>query len=775
MKIHRPSLRITLAVGAILLLLGTTAYMFAQTSGELTTMTPRAVLESSGCSIDKNLVRLRIDMYLDAKDPYFSKTHVSVVDETSPEFLAGYKGKRDKDGRPLDAVDYNNWWDTLPHKWQDVPFHTHFIYVFPTASDAEIKKQIEDSLTYFYKFYEACWQADKNFLDEWKRIPAIPGTAREEVAIGPSKDLQLSISKLADIKSRTNDFETNVTVTADFVLPTGKQTIDVGSGATDRANRQDPLITYVAQENPANGTGNIDTFQIWPNTNMTGCEAALFYVVSGNFLTTRSNTDIGNVSAGSAQTFTGLTLAVSTGDYLGTYFATGTLESLSTAGTGVWPEGGDKIPCTNLDFGSPLDFTLSIYGTGATVTDQTAYLFRNDNGTEITATSIAAENTAITAPADVNTRLRAQVATGYDLASQGYQLEYKNNSGPWTKAVATTPAISFGVATGSGTTAVTGKAGNGDLTVALPAGWIEGQCAIMVVYSDAGSGSVPTGWNEITGSPFGSATPKLQIFWRILITGDTNPITTISGSSGTLSSVGAIATYNSVHLTTPVEVIGTASVGTGTPMTAAQITTLTDGAWVLGICGRGDNDLSATETFGADATGVTERFDTGTSTGDDSEVVLYDKTIASKGLTGAGSAATSATDPWISVLISLKPRVNGITLSLSDNIAASAATATTAQLSVPGGKSFTAGAISDDTNPITTDIGNGYYSEWEWCVKANSAVIATSDVLTFRVTVAGVVLSTYTVTPSWTIGAGGPTPTPTPTPTPGIKSYGFIF
>ncbi len=218
-----------------------------------------------------------------------------------------------------------------------------------------------------------------------------------------------------------------------------------------------------------------------------------------------------------------------------------------------------------------------------------------------------------------------------------------------------TDAISFGVATASGTAAGYGRNNNGDLTITLPTGWAAGQLAIIVLYSDQGGGSVPVNWTQITGSPWGSATPKLQAFYRFLQAGDANPVTTISGSSATSSHVAAIATYNGVDITTPIEAIGTASAGTGTPMTAGSITTLTGGAWALGLCGRGDNEVAGSQTFNGSATGVTERFDSGTAAGRDSQVSLYDKQIASAGATGNGSSATSATDPWVSVIIALKP------------------------------------------------------------------------------------------------------------------------
>ncbi len=98
-------------------------------------------------------------------------------------------------------------------------------------------------------------------------------------------------------------------------------------------------------------------------------------------------------------------------------------------------------------------------------------------------------------------------------------------------------------------------------------------------------------------------------------------------------------------------------------------------------------------------------------------------------------------------------------LSASANIASSAATATTAQLTAPSGKTtsnLTSGLISDDTNPLpAVDIASGNYTELEWCVQAVTGIAANTNVYQFRVTSNGTPIDTYTDTPQMTIGSGG--------------------
>ncbi len=230
-------------------------------------------------------------------------------------------------------------------------------------------------------------------------------------------------------------------------------------------------------------------------------------------------------------------------------------------------------------------------------------------------------------------------------------------------------AIAFGVGTGKTNTAAPGRTGNGPLTATLPANWVPGDLAIIILYSDQGSGSVPSTWHEITGSPFGAGTEKLQIFWKFLGETESDPVTTISGSGTNISHCANVVTYSGVNPTTPISVIGTPSNGTGTPMTAGAITTTSGDQMVLGCCGRGDNEDASGQTFGGSATGVSEQLDGGTNAGNDSQVSMYEKLIAVSGTSsGNGSADTSATDPWVSVLIALKAAPSAVSIDLNGDI-----------------------------------------------------------------------------------------------------------
>lgn len=79
-----------------------------------------------------------------------------------------------------------------------------------------------------------------------------------------------------------------------------------------------------------------------------------------------------------------------------------------------------------------------------------------------------------------------------------------------------------------------------------------------------------------------------------------------------------------------------------------------------------------------------------------------------------------------------------VVVTLSANIASAAATATTAQLTPPSGKTtadFQAGKLSDDYNPLSTppiDLGASKYTEVEWAVLLQAPLV-NGDVIEFRV------------------------------------------
>jgi len=139
-------------------------------------------------------------------------------------------------------------------------------------------------------------------------------------------------------------------------------TYDIGNAAIDR-NNSSGAGTHVDKNNPADGTGRITSIEIWANTDLTNCEVATFFVVSGDNLSTRDSETIGTVTAGSKQTFV-VNLDVVVGDYIGIKTASGGIEVSTDASGYWWYFSGDAIPCTDETFTLEANRVISLYGKG---------------------------------------------------------------------------------------------------------------------------------------------------------------------------------------------------------------------------------------------------------------------------------------------------------------------------------------------------------------------------------------------------------------------------
>ncbi len=90
----------------------------------------RVKIEPSGLAISKGLVQIQFAFYLEPSESRYEEHHVQVP-IIPPE---GYPGERDA----IDSISYDIWLESLPKKWQNNPFHKHFIYVEPDLTDKEI-------------------------------------------------------------------------------------------------------------------------------------------------------------------------------------------------------------------------------------------------------------------------------------------------------------------------------------------------------------------------------------------------------------------------------------------------------------------------------------------------------------------------------------------------------------------------------------------------------------------------------------------------------------
>ena len=71
------------------------------------------------------------------------------------------------------------------------------------------------------------------------------------------------------------------------------------------------------------------------------------------------------------------------------------------------------------------------YTPGAATLEQAKYRFRNDDGSETTATWKAAQNTAISEGTGTNVRLRFQIQATNDPTAKAFKLQYRRSGGNW--------------------------------------------------------------------------------------------------------------------------------------------------------------------------------------------------------------------------------------------------------------------------------------------------------------------------------------------------------
>jgi len=141
--------------------------------------------------------------------------------------------------------------------------------------------------------------------------------------------------------------------------------IDVGPGAVNGDTSYPAGYTMIDLNNPANANGKIDTVKVWFKTNATALKVGFFYGVAPNF-TCRSVVNIGAVAAGAERTYSGLSLTLKVGDYIGYYEpgGGGQIEFTSSGGTTFWQHMADWTDGVQHTFESNGGYKASLYATG---------------------------------------------------------------------------------------------------------------------------------------------------------------------------------------------------------------------------------------------------------------------------------------------------------------------------------------------------------------------------------------------------------------------------
>lgn len=418
-----------------------------------------------------------------------------------------------------------------------------------------------------------------------------------------------------------------------------------------------------------------------------------------------------------------------------------------------------------------VDFTAS----GGT-SEQLRFRFRYDNGSETTAGWITTESTNSYTPLNQNVRIRTLVDTAGDVSNSLVSLYYKRSDEGSYLPVPTSSSIPAVYGTVTFQSIGTGANGSTSVAPSYPASIAAGDYLTLHV-SSGGTGnptpSTPSGWTLLatgtsTDGTFGIDTGprRMTVFGKIAAGTETGTLSVTITSGNTCR--GTIARWTkSGSGTWTIEAQGAddSTSGTGVSMTTASMNWNTGDATCVAVCQRVDSATQSAQsltasgvTFGT----MTNRASTAVTTGNDHRHVV-DTFAAITGTSNVNATATwaytaSAAVSAGGVIVRLREYTaatpNRIYISASSNITAGGE-ATTAQLTPPSGKTtsdFTTGRMWDDENGSDSiDIASDFYSEFEWCLQAQSPA-ANTEIYQFRVYFAGNPLDTYTLTPQWTIG-----------------------
>lgn len=431
--------------------------------------------------------------------------------------------------------------------------------------------------------------------------------------------------------------------------------------------------------------------------------------------------------------------------------------------------------------------------------EQEGYRWRNDDGNETTATWFANQDTSASTTLDTNIRLRALLnATG--TPSTQFKLEYREvGDSAWGTVTSTVTTITETVTTvGTSTWYVPfgvtsaqvycwGAGGGGDVIAASGGGGGGGGAFASSTLTNLTAGAsysvfIGTGGTSGTTPTDGGDSYFASSSVEVLAKGGSKAANTTGGQGGaTTTSVGTLKYKggNGGTGNTSGDVGGggggaAGPTGAGGNGANGYVTFGygggggggnggTDGSnQTGGTGGTGGGNGGAGDTNGSsDPPGGNGSDGTngggGAGGGDDGDPGGTGG--APGGGAGGGEIAGSGGGGNGQCKITYTP-THKLFLSLSNYIAASAASTTTAQLTAPTGKttaSSTVGRISDDTNPLPSiSLSENYYTEVEWSIAASSTYASVGDLFEFRVTKNGTALETYSVTPYLEIVSGIP-------------------
>ncbi|QQR77515.1 MAG: hypothetical protein IPJ67_05325 [Candidatus Moraniibacteriota bacterium] len=384
-------------------------------------------------------------------------------------------------------------------------------------------------------------------------------------------------------------------------------------------------------------------------------------------------------------------------------------------------------------------------GSSASI-EQEGFRWRADDGSESAASWLQLQDVNIVRSTGTNTRLRTLLNATGDPATAQYQLEYKKSTDSTYRKVLT--ANAFPTVASSNTT--NGTTLSGGVALNMPSGITAGDLLVAFASNDntGGTNMGISGWTQLFSQQYTGNVVSHAAWAKIAVGSDT---ATLTGASQDYAATVVRITGHGVSTISSDIKVGTAASTSNANPNPPSLDAGSSKKWLwLESFGAEDDDNTATY-WSTNYTGVAQ-VESAQSTSSTMCSLAYRQNETQT--ENPGTMAMAASEEAVAQTIAIPPYDERILLSLSSNITASGEN-TTSQLTAPSGKStsdFDAGRIQDDENPAdTVDITTDDYTEMEWSLTATSSASA-SDIYQFRVTSNGTALTTYSVTPQWTIG-----------------------
>ena len=422
---------------------------------------------------------------------------------------------------------------------------------------------------------------------------------------------------------------------------------------------------------------------------------------------------------------------------------------------------GTTETCT--DLGSAVSSSSSLLAEYEELggTEQEGFRFRNDDGSETTASWKAAQDAHVTSPLGANIRLRTLVNTTSDIAATAYTLRYKLSTDSAYIPVPTDPApfpVIEGTAESSTNTAGTSH------VITLPASIAATD--LVLILMDIGSTSATlnalTDWTEDLDE---SSANGLKI---LRYTGTGVPSNPTFTSSATTRSASIAYRISGADKTIAPQIAGTTATGSSATPDPPSVTP-TGGVSksylfiaFFGAAGEELDDDTWSDTPPTNylpspplqkACGTA-----GTNLG--GMIAAASRQLATGSAENPGTFAKDVSASWRAQTIIVHPAIPPVYVSPSGNITAGGED-TTFQLAPPDTKAtsdFVTGRMWDNENGVDTiDITTDDYTELERCLQAQ-APAADGNIYQFREYAGINPFTTYTVTPEWTIGTPAAAP-----------------